>query len=109
MILPNTQDGMERLEKIICLADANYPDGMIQAAWSIYKKRKTTSVGDTLAEFVIKELAETFDEDETWVSNLNTARQAMNRAANELIEVSACLDDAFELEANGWNGRDTGG
>lgn len=54
-----------KLEKIIAIVDNAYPDGMIQQAFDAFNRYQELPgedrVGDGLAEFIVRELADTYD------------------------------------------------
>jgi hypothetical protein len=77
------------LNEIIKIADAAYPDGLIAQAWDEKRQRVVESnLGDTLAQFVARELQDTYDEDDDDQSQLEAAVGAIRRAAAELDKVA---------------------
>ena len=98
-----------KLEKIIAIADAAYPDGLVGQAFkkgTALSKRHGSSaidylsgvpgVGDGLAEFIAHELAETFDPKASSLEQLEEAACVMHNARRELVDVA----EALELKYN---------
>lgn len=73
------------LEKLIAIADEAYPDGLVGAA------AEDMEVGDTLAEFIVRELRDSFDPKLTSADQLAEAVRVMNTATQELESVEAAL------------------
>jgi hypothetical protein len=74
------------LEALVATADAAYPDGMVRSA------HKDEDVGDTLALFIARELADMAHEGNL-AEALEAARQSMVRAREELDGVIQAFDD----------------
>ena len=72
----------ENWNKLIAVADKNYPDGLI----GLYNKGKK-GLGDGLAKFIFTELKETFDENATLEVNADEGVRVMNMAIRELEAV----------------------
>ena len=81
------------LNELITIAAATYPDGLILEYWDSVrnKPRKNAKAGDTLAQFIVQELADTFDKAATAEEQVATAGRAIERAAAELISVTAAI------------------
>lgn len=83
-----------KLAEIIKIADRSYPDGMIQQAFNAYKNADTFEeerVGDGLAEFIVRELADAYDSKASKKDQLAEAVRVMDRATEELQVVSKAL------------------
>lgn len=85
------------LVELLKIANKGYPDG----ALALYFNPETGKVddldkvhGDTLALFVVRELASTFERDATDEEQLNTAADAIEDAISNLGGVQQALDDA---------------
>lgn len=83
------------LKRIIDIADKAYPDGLIREYTQAVGTDAYDHIGDTLAEFVVIELQDTYDADATDAEQLDTALSAMRTAICELQDVA----DAFEGRA----------
>jgi hypothetical protein len=83
------------LNQLICRAASTYSDAMILEYWDLEHEqpRKNPDGGDTLAQFIAFELAETFDPDADDGTQIATAVKAMQRAADELGAVAHALSD----------------
>lgn len=82
-----------KLIDLIKVADEAYPDGFVARAHA------GEAVGDTLAVFVARELADTYDADKDDCEQLAEAQRAMSNAAHELQMVEdACASAAAKLE-----------
>lgn len=78
------------LKDIIQIADRVYPDGLVgQAA-----KRK--KVGDGLAEFIYRELKETFDPKASALDQVNEAKRVMETAVRETSAVAQAFSDVAD-------------
>jgi len=74
------------LAQIIDMADKAYPDGLVKRAASGEK------VGDTLVEFIVKELKDTFDPKATYTEQLKEAHRVMYRAMIKLGAVAQAFN-----------------
>ena len=81
-----------RLNELLEIVNAAYPDGATRACWDAKKRKARKDMGDTLAEFVVREIADTYDGMATNDEQLNDALEAMRRAAAELGAVIASLE-----------------
>lgn len=77
-----------KLSEIIAIADAAYPDGLVQA----YFDEPDGQHGDTLAEFIVRELGDAYDADASSQEQLAEAVRVMQRAMDELEAVVAALE-----------------
>lgn len=75
------------LLKIIEIADMAYPDGLIMQAY----KANGKSVGDGLAEFIVLELKDTYDQDASNMDQLEEAARVMRNAQRELENVASAF------------------
>jgi len=83
------------LEKIIReVSEAYDVDG---AVLRFFQKR--TDVGDGLAEFLVRELEDTYDEKATSPTQLEEARRAVSVAVTQLNDVLTRLGDVIAREA----------
>ena len=84
-----------KLEEIIAIADKAYPDGMVQQAFEAYNRHQETieddRVGDGLAEFIVRELTDTYDGGASKKKQLAEAVRCIDRATEELQAVSKAL------------------
>jgi len=77
-----------KLSEIIAIADQAYPDGLVQMHFEDPKGEH----GDTLAEFIVRELQDVYDAEASSQDQLAEAVQAMRRARDELEGVLAALE-----------------
>ena len=68
-----------KLRKLLLLASSGYPDDFVR----LYADRPNGNHGDTLAEFIYRELQDTFDESATTQEQLAAAVSAMEKAINK--------------------------
>jgi len=79
---------------ILAVANKAYPDDMVAAHYDPETGDTIEGQGDTVAEFVAREIRETFsDEGDAFVRFL-AAAQYIQRAATELQDVADALFDA---------------
>ena len=81
------------LNGLICRANSIYPDDAIIQCWDIARaKPRLNLAGDTLAMFVVREIAGAFDPHAGDEEQIQTATDAIRRAADELSAVAHCLE-----------------
>lgn len=80
-----------KIEELIARANEAYPDGMIQEAYDGIKEDSLGGCGDTLALFIVRELADTFDEDADDQAQLDEAKRCLRTAVSELEGVIDAL------------------
>jgi len=89
-----------KLSKIITIADKAYPVGKVQEAFKALEKWNRESkdlsegqsielplVGDGLAEFITRELTDTYDASVSSLAQIQEAHRVMSRAHRELYDV----------------------
>jgi len=97
-----------RLNELINIVSAAYPDGLIAVEYWDFKRecpRRNTKGGDTLALFIALEIKDTYDSDATGEEQLETALRAIARARGDLDAVSAALTGELEKRRGGEHGR----
>jgi hypothetical protein len=88
-----------KLNQLLEIVHGAYPDGATRACWDANRRKARTGMGDTLAEFVVRELADTYDGMATNDGQLNDALDAMRRAAGELGAVIIALEKRKDAHA----------
>ena len=78
--------------EIIAVADREYPDGLVQA----YFDHPDRNHGDTLAEFIVRELRDVYDADAGDKDQWSEAARVIRRARDELDQVLAALERKTE-------------
>jgi hypothetical protein len=83
------------LNQLICRAASSYPNARILEYWDMAREqpRKKPDGGDTLAQFIAFELAETFDPEADEGTQIATAVKAMQRASDVLGAIAHALSD----------------
>ena len=83
------------LNQLVGRAAAVYPDGQVMEYWDTKKERPrhNRKGGDTLAQFIAFELADTYDPDADDGTQIATAVKAMQTAADDLQTVAQALSD----------------
>jgi hypothetical protein len=76
-----------KLSTIINIANKAYPDGLVKQAFE-----EDTHVGDGLAEFIARELRDTYDETASSLDQLKEATRVMHSAQWELVDVAEAFD-----------------
>ena len=81
------------LNQLVCRAASVYPDTYVLHYWSLdeEKPRENPEGGDTLAEFIARELYESFDPEAGDDEQLATAVKVMQSAADDLQAVAHAL------------------
>jgi hypothetical protein len=76
-----------KLSKIIAIADKVYPEGLVGMAFKTKAFSSKKSVGDGLAEFIARELEDTYDPKASKEDQLEEAKRVMENAWKELNDV----------------------
>lgn len=90
-----------KLNDLLEVVHESYPDGVTRLCWDPVKQRVRKNSGDTLAQFIIAEIADTFDPSASDVKQLGDALDAMRWAAIELGSVISALDKRKDAHAKG--------
>lgn len=80
-----------KLTDLLALASSGYPDDSVQ----VYVEQPDEDHGDTLAEFVCRELQDTFEPGLPDVEQLAEARRVMENAIRDLQGVVQALDPSW--------------
>lgn len=82
------------LVELLNRANEAYPDNYLNTYYDpLTGELDAEAWGDTLAEFIVIELKDTFDPDATNEVQLRTAREALQRAIHELDAVVQHLEE----------------
>lgn len=82
-----------RLNQLICKAASVYPDEFILKYWDMEKERpkENPEGGDTLAQFIARELADTYDSEADDRVQVETAVRVMQAAISDITTVIDAL------------------
>lgn len=80
------------LNEMMRIVDAGYPDGMVRLCWDEKNQQVRGGQGDTLAEFIVREIVDTFDATADTRGQIQAALDAMRWAAIELGAVISALE-----------------
>lgn len=81
-----------KLGRLVNIIDQGYGDGLIRQAYDQWRKGDPIEVGDTLAHFVMVEIAENFDETgKTW-RQVDAALGMMRSASRNIDNVIDALN-----------------
>ncbi len=83
------------LNQLVLRAATVYPDGQVLDCWDSSKQRprRSSKGGDTLALFIARELADTYDSEADDGTQIATAAKAMQTATDDLQAVAQSLSD----------------
>ena len=83
------------VNQLVCRAASVYPDGYVLEYWDMDKgePKDNPAGGDTLAQFIAIELADTFDPEASDGEQIAAAVKAMQTAADDLAAVAQALSD----------------
>ena len=84
-----------KLVEILNIANKVYPDNFLSSYYNENGELIKGVNGDTLAEFIVIELKETYDVNATDIEQLRVAKRAIRRAMDELADVEHELDIAM--------------
>ena len=87
------------LNKLLEIVHGAYPEEHTRQCWDAKKQKVRIGTGDTLAEFVVGEIADTFDPDAPAEKQLDEALSAMRWACTELTAVIEALEAAKNAHA----------
>ena len=87
------------LTEIIKIASAGYPDNYLMNYWDeendCVKPDTKNELGDTLALFIVREIKDTYDPDNTDVEQLQETMHTIDDAINEMMDVHYELDKSL--------------
>jgi hypothetical protein len=75
------------LLELLNLANESYPDGFLGEYFDPQTAERRVGGGDTLAQFIVAELSETFDAGASRAKQLREARIALENATEKIDEV----------------------
>ena len=84
---------MATLKQIINIANKVYPDGLVKQAHTSKDICGYAHIGDGLAEFIARELADTFDPEASSLEQMKEAHRVMSRAYTELGDIVMAFSD----------------
>ena len=87
-----------KLLELLTTADKGYGDGAMAGYFDEATGKHKNGFGDTLAQFVVLELSETFDKDADTATQLSVARNMMRNTQQDLQNVIDALED-YEAQA----------
>ena len=85
-----------KLSELIHKAAAGYPDARLLAYWDGRQAVSNPAGGDTLAEFIVRELCDTFDAKASTGEQVTEAVRVLNRAKEDLVAVISTFSTAVE-------------
>ena len=88
-----------KLNALLEIVHRAYPEEHTRLCWDAKKQKVRTGTGDTLAEFLVAELIDTFDPDESAEKQLDVALSEMLWARTELTAVIEALEAAKNAHA----------
>jgi len=80
------------LAALLHLANSRYPDGWLSEYFDPATGERTAGSGDTLAQFIVIEISETFVPDAPTIEQLEAARRVLLRAVDDLHHVIQAFD-----------------
>lgn len=81
-----------KLNELLEIVHRAYPDEQTRLCWNAKKRKVRTGTGDTLAEFIVREIVDTFGADTPEEDQLEAALCAMRWACAELKAVVEALE-----------------
>ena len=85
-----------KLNELLEIVHRAYPSEDTRRCWDAKKQKVRTGAGDTLAEFIVREIADGFDAKATARAQVADALLAMHRAQGELGAVAKALERRLE-------------
>ena len=87
------------LNELMEIVHGAYPDEQTRQCWDAKRQQARSDQGDTLAEFIVREIADTFDPDAPAEKQLDVALSEMRWACTELTAVIEALEAAKNAHA----------
>ena len=84
------------LNELLEIVHKAYPDETTRECWNIETQRACGGAGDTLAEFIVREIADGYDAKATDRAQIADALLAIHRAQGELDAVAKALERRLE-------------
>ena len=85
-----------KLPEMLNAANQGYPDGYLAEYYDTKTGARKRGSGDTLAEFIVLELIDTFDSKSPDDSQIGIATQMLERAQTDLLGVIQALEDGTD-------------
>lgn len=86
-----------KLNAIMDIVHSAYPDAMTRNYWDPVQRRPAPGMGDTLAEFIINEIADTYDGEADHSIQITEAIRVLERGCSDLRSVITALENARSL------------
>ena len=90
-----------KLNELLEIVHRAYPSEDTRRCWDAKKQKVRTGAGDTLAEFIVREIADTYDAEATDEAQLDEALRVMRRACTEVTGVIEALEEYKDAHAQG--------
>ena len=87
------------LNELLEIVHRTYPDGLTRECWNKAKQRALGGSGDTLAEFIVREIADTYEATASDEEKLDEALRVMRRACTEITGVIEALEGFKDAHA----------
>lgn len=81
-----------KLNELLEIVHRAYPSEDTRRCWDAKKQKVRTGTGDTLAEFIVREIVDTYDAAATDRAQIADAVLAMNKAQSDLDAVAKALE-----------------
>lgn len=88
-----------KLNALLEIVHCAYPEEHTRQCWDAKKQKVRTGTGDTLAEFVVGEVVDVYEESSTDDKRLGAALDALRWAAIELGAVITALEKRKDAHA----------
>ncbi len=82
------------LVELLDRADRGYADSFLSQYYDSATGERVEGSGDTLAEFIVNELSETFDAEASFEAQIDEAHRTLRNGIEALESVSRALDEA---------------
>lgn len=88
-----------KLNVLLEIVHRAYPDEMTRECWDSRRQRARSGSGDTLAEFIVREITDTYAAEATDEAQLDEAMRVMRRACTEVTGVIDALEERKDANA----------
>ena len=88
-----------QLHEVMEIIHPAYPDEETRLCWNAKRKRPSNGSGDGLATFIVREIADTYDENTSDQDQIEEAIRVLQRARYELQALVEALEASIQEAA----------
>jgi hypothetical protein len=81
-----------KIQELLEIVHRAYPDEHTRNCWDEKARKATGDCGDTLAEFIVREIIDTYDDADSDEGQLDEALRVMRRACTDIEGIVEALE-----------------